>query len=119
MKKNTEEKRELTLDYIDEVMNKTIEQRLLNRADWNSAIRIKNTNNFFNAEKGIYSVKFDSKNNIWYYILRPHGRKEPTIREMNAIMDNNTNDNNYLFLASETKFDHRHVLGQIITKYEL
>ena len=103
---------------IDQKMNKLVQDRILNRAKWNRAIKIKNPRNFFNGTKGIYSVKFDNKNNIWYYILRPEGVQEPTIKTMNQIMDGGK-EKNFLFLASETKFNHHHVLGQMIIKYEL
>lgn len=100
---------------IDDELDKLVEERYLNRIKWNRAIRIHNKQNFFGAEKAIYSVKFDSKNNIWYYILRVDGTKEPTIYELAKPKE----DRKYLFLTTKTKSNHVYVLGQIIERFEL
>lgn len=104
---------------IEQSLEKEIGKKLLRIADKNLVVRIQNPQNFFNADKGVYSVKICPKTDKRYYILRVYKTKEPTIKQLENIIINNSTDHKFYFMVSEDNHSYKNILGYMLQKYEL
>lgn len=107
-------------DKININLDQAIKDKALKLADKNSAITIHNPDRFFGAKKGIFSTKYDQKEDTYYFILRPDFIQEPKLDYLKKVVNNQVQDDiNFIVMVHKGYINAKYVLGKIIDNFEV